>query len=311
MIRTNVLVAAILATCSGLAFSGNATGVTVAATPMKVGACERLVLTVHPGLNPTLPGSRPIQVAPDAPRTPLTVSVPLYSRTAPLTSFVASPFPEYAADPYLQTASAEYSTSDSMATVTRWMMRAFPACGWREQGYGGGNASVFSQWLTWQLGTNRDITVHVSLGARPAGGTYIAYGVEAIILPPRPARSYLQGPFSQVRIALRRGRLVNGQLVAHVVHVTIRDRQAIERLVGSINAITGLRTASGVCAGGLRANGPAWLTFVQPNGSVVHAFEAGPGVCGGGLAVNGVRWLIDPGAVWNQILALAPDGNAK
>ena len=59
-----------------------------------------------------------------------------------------------------------------------------------------------------------------------------------------------------------------------------------------------------LCSGGrLNPPGPAWLSFVRPNRSVVHAFETGPGDCGG-LAVNGVRWLTDSGAVWNQVLAL-------
>lgn len=56
----------------------------------------------------------------------------------------------------------------------------------------------------------------------------------------------------------------------------------------------------------MRTIGPAWLSFVRPNGSIVHVYEIGPGACGG-PTVNGVRRITDEGTVWNLILAVTEE----
>lgn len=125
---------------------------------------------------------------------------------------------------------------------------------------------------------------------------------------PRPPRSYLRGPFSEVRIALKRGSLIHVRETVHVINTTVLNEHAIQKLVSAINSIKDRRTVSGVCFGrpaGGRLFGPAWLTFVRADGSTVHAVDTGPGACGGGLTVNGVRGLVDTGSVWNQIITLA------
>ncbi len=128
---------------------------------------------------------------------------------------------------------------------------------------------------------NPRISVYISFGSTPSGGTYLGYGVEAILLPPRPARAYVHGQFSRVSIVLKRFSIVQGKTVPHISRVTMQCSGAIHQLVGTINAIEDYRTAFGVCSGGLSLAGPAWLAFIRPNGSSEHAFEVGPG---------GLRW---------------------
>ncbi|MGI8968651.1 MAG: hypothetical protein ACR2GA_06070 [Chloroflexota bacterium] len=272
-----------------------------AVAALKTSGCSALTFDVHPGLNPPSRIS-PIQIAPNSPRGHFTVSVPLYAHATVLSTDVAIPFPEVPDDPYLQTASAEYRTPDSQGKVERWFRRTFTACGWRHDGRWSGNATAFTGGYTFVAKHNANLSVEASFGVDPAGGTYIGYGVEEVILPPRPAGSYLHGRFVAMRIALWRASRANGAS-NRVVHTTVLDQSTIRGMVTTINSIRGYRTILGICFGGLRLEGPAWFSLVRTDGSIVHAYETGPGVCGG-LAVNGVRWLTDPGSVWSRILGL-------
>jgi hypothetical protein len=229
----------------------------------------------------------------------------------PLTRFVATPYGAILSDAYLQTAGAEYRSGDDVGTVSAWYRAAMAACGWRPASWSG-YAAPFTSARSYTLARNPNLSVLLSFGAIPSGGSYVAYGVEWVILPARPASSYLQGPFAQIRIALNRGAFEGprgGRLVWRTSRVTITDRAAISRLVGAINGITKRRTVLLTCPGPQRLTGPAWISFIRPGGSVVHAFENGPaGGCGGGLALGGVRWLADNGNVWNQIVRLSGRG---
>ena len=269
--------------------------------------CGGVTLTVKPGLNPP-PSSGPGQVAPDSPRGTFSVSLPLYPGLRPLKRFVGTPYGAILTDAYLQTAGAEYRSGGDVGTVSAWYRAVMPACGWRPAPWGG-YAPPLTSSHSYTSTRDSSLSVLLSFGATSSGGSYIAYGVEWVILPARPASSYLHGPFRQVRIAVNRGAFEGvhrSRLVWHTSRATITDGAAIGRLVTAINGITKRRTVLLRCPGPLRLTGPAWLSFVRSDGSVAHAFEDGTaGGCGGGLAVNGVRWLADPGNVWNQILKLS------
>jgi len=168
------------------------------------GVCSTgLVLILHPGLPASIkPG--PPGIAGDIPRTPVTVSVPLYPGARSLARFVASAILEYPESPYLQTGVAEYQTAASVDTVQAWYRKAFAGCGWRPGGSMTTNASALTSGLTFVSTANSNLTMEMTFGDTPSGGAYIAYGAEEITYPPRPASSYLHGPFSEVRIALSR-----------------------------------------------------------------------------------------------------------
>ncbi|HEX6510545.1 MAG TPA: hypothetical protein VF221_23195 [Chloroflexota bacterium] len=296
--------AAIIRVVAILALAGTFLSVRSPAIPIAAaGACEAsFTVVLHPGL----PGSvrQPgVGGAPDIPRGVFTAAVPLYPGAQPLSHFVASAVPEYPASPYLQTGVAEFPTANGSQTVTPWYRSAFKSCGWRVNGTMTSSADVLNTGIRFVSTGNPNLTVEMTFGDTPTGGTYIAYAAEEITYPVRPARSYLRGPFRNMRISLRQAVMQRGQPVSHVSHANLHDGPTIARLVGAINAIKEFHTVSGLCLGGLGLTGPAWLSFVRPDGSVVHAFETGPGVCGG-LAVNGARWLIDGGQVFNLIQRL-------
>ncbi len=273
------------------------------------GVCSAgLVLTLHPGL-PASMQHLPPGIARDIPRTPVSVSVPLYPGARSLAQFVASAIPEYPPDPYLQTGVAEYQTAGSVDIVQAWYRKAFVACGWRTAGSMTTNASALTSGITFASIDTPNLTMEMTFGDTPSGGAYIAYGAEELTYPPRPASSYLRGPFSAVHIALRRSMVQKGQLVSHIVRSTVIARPLITQLVQSINALTGYYTVSGNCRGGLRLVNPAWLSFVRRDGSVAYAYESQG--CGEGLSVNGVGWLMDDGRVWNLIGLVVKQQEAK
>jgi hypothetical protein len=274
--------------------------------------CAVVTVTLHPGLHPGLkraPGD--IGSAPDAPPGPFYVSLPVYPGAAPLQHVVGTPFPEVAESPYLQTAGLEYTASGNHPDMETWFTRAFHSCGYVSRGTWNGNTTPFSDGLTFVSKRNSNLSVEISFGMDPAGGSYIGYGVEDIILPARPARSYLHGPFSALNMAVQHNYQAQRPR-STIVHVVVHNRQAIRRLVSAIDEMTGYQTVVGVCFGGIERPppiAPVWLSFVRPDGAVVHAFADGAGgPCGGGFAVNGVRWLISGASAWKQILHLARAG---
>jgi hypothetical protein len=307
-------VLAVIAVLLAAAANGHSTGTAGQALAASLATnCAAVTVTVHPGLNP--PGTRPapyVGGAPDAPKGPFTVSLPVYPGATPLQPFVGSPFPEYQASPYLQTAGLEYVTSGPAPQAGVWVDRAFHACGWVARGIWDGNTTPFDNGDTYQARNNHNLSVEVSYGAAPSGATYIAYGVEEIIYPPRPAKSYLHGPFVDLKMAVLHGAYLSGRLQKTTTHLDVRDRAAIGRLVSAINRIKLYQSVTGFCVGGGGGGnftGPAWLSFIRPDGTTVHAYADGPGgACFGGFAVNGARWLIGAVDAWNQVLALAGGG---
>lgn len=265
--------------------------------------CAAVTFTLHPGLRYP-PRKEYFPPAPDAPRGPYTVSLPLYPGAVPLRHDVATPYPEYPGDPYLQTASAEYEGIDTGAgDVRQWLAAAFIGCGWHRNGFWSGNTPGFSDGITFTSNTNPKLSVEVSFGDANSQGIYFGYGIEEIIYPHRPAPTYLHGPFVQIRITQRRYPIENGQIPQpYYVHATVVDRPTIRRLVAAINGLKDWRTVVPRCHG-LGFKEPIWLDFVRGDGSIVSAYETMWGPCNG-LAVNRIGWLIDTGIVWHQARAL-------
>lgn len=262
--------------------------------------CAALELQLAPGLHPRSPNYS-LRPAPDAPRTPFTIALPVYPGLTPLQHPAGSPFAEIQATPYLQTASAEFHTTASSDTVQAWYRQTMRSCGWRDNGSWDGNAGPFPHGISFGRGPNEAVSADIGFADEQDGATDVAIAVEAVRYPAPPAAARIHGPFVLLRIALSRNVPASPVRSARTVHAIVTKRLVIARLVRAIDGISAAYTVPTVCVGGLRTTGPAWLTFVRADGSQVHAFEAGPGVCGGGLAVNGFRWLLDPGTVWSLI----------
>lgn len=271
--------------------------------------CRALTLYLRRGLNPP-PGNLAVRIAPDAPVERLPVSLPVYPGAVRLKHLLDTPYgATLSDDAYIQTAAAEYGSSDAADTVLRWYQAVMPSCGWRQsQFWGTGSMSAFTSGHGFISLVNPDLVVLVSVGRNGSGGSYLALGAEQVVLPPRPKSSYLRGPsdrsYVRVHIALRRNSFHQGREIVTVTHVTVTEHRAIARLVTAIDHIQGSRSVRNFCPGPMQRVGPAWFTFIRTDGSRVHGFEMGPGVCGG-LSVNGAGWMIDRGAVWKQILELS------
>jgi hypothetical protein len=233
----------------------------------------------------------------DIPPGPFTASVPLYPGATPLRHFVALPIWTYPMTPYLQTGVAEYRTKTDVATVESWYRSAFDNCGWRSDGTMSTNASIFDAGLNFASNANPHLEMYMTFGITATGGAYIAYAAEDVTLPPRPAASYLRGPFSEIRIAYSFNDYSHPQTIHHIVHFSVRDRAAIRRFVLAINAITDV--LAGTYKGGGITNGPAWLSFVRPDGRVVHVWA---NVLS--LQVNHTRTLHNSPRVWSLITGL-------
>jgi hypothetical protein len=258
-------------------------------------SCAALELHVAPGLHPP---SKPVPFttpAPDSPRSPFTVSLPLYPGLTLLPQPIGSPFPEVVQTHYLQTASAQFHTTASSHTVQAWYRQMMPACGWRPNGSWYGNAGTFPHGITYARGPVQSLSAYIGFADQADGSTDVAIAVEAVRYPAPPAAARIHGPFVRLNIALGR------YDPARTIHAIVADHQVIARFVKSIDSIKAAFSVPTVCFGGLATTGPAWMTFVRADGSTVHAYETGPGACGG-LAVNGFRWLLDPGKVWSLIL---------
>jgi len=138
----------------------------------------------------------------------------------------------------------------------------------------------------------------VGFGTAMNGDTLIGYGVLDETLPPRPIASYLHGPFSRVNIAYRLSPSAPSSQTAHIIHLSITDPATIHRLVRRINSLTDILAGfrSGPSGGG---DGPAWLTFVRPDGRHIGVFDTFLG-----LRVQHTRTLFDGNRVWPLISKL-------
>jgi hypothetical protein len=282
---------------------------TVARAGPAAGTCRAgLTLTLSPGVQGVTPPP-PSPIAPDIPRGPFTVSIPLYPGATGLSKTVGRPVPEFPTSPYLQMAVAEYQSTASLSTVMAWYRPAFASCGWKKDGSFVTNSDVLAEGMFYTKGSPQTLEVDLSFGVTQFGGTYIAYAVEEITYPMRPTRSYLHGPFSRVTISVARSTL-HQHNATYVQHVTVTAHAVISELVSAMNGLSDYHTQTISCFGRASALGPVWLTFIHPSGTAVHAFEAGVGDCGG-VAVNGVRWLTDPGRVWDLIVQIVRQPPAR
>jgi len=290
--RTALLLASLL--LSGLLFAGQ-----TPASASTTGACGTgLTLQLQPGL----PGAvlqRWVAPAADIPAGPFYASLPVYPGARRLARVRDNPIWSYPVTPYLHSGVAEYRVSENPDDVSVWYSDTLAACGWKSDGAWTSNADVFPDGIVFVSRSNPhlNLQVQVGFGAATNGDTLIGYAVLDETLPPRPVASYLHGPFTRVNIAYGRSPFALPSQMAHIIHLSITDPATIRRLVRRINSLTdilaGLRSRP---SGG---DGPAWLTFVRPNGRHIGVFGTGLG-----LQVQHTRTLFDGDRVWPLISRL-------
>jgi len=200
-----------------------------------------LKLVLAPGQH--WPKSVGIRVPSDLPPGNVTVHLPRYPGARVATEHQKNPDFTYQADPYLKSASVEYQTSDSLATVTTWYLAAFAGCGYTLQSSGelsirGTRESDGFVWIDKQ---GRDeFWMSLSFASATDGGTLILYVAIDYTPPIYPAPgSILRVPGMPATLSITRYSGMNPGFGAlrPLRMVTVHDRATVASLADEINRL--------------------------------------------------------------------------
>jgi hypothetical protein len=166
---------------------------------------------------------------------------------------------------YRKVAQAEFQVPAGYQSLAAWFQRALEACGLGVesvvplQQHGGPPYAGLNL-------VSRDGLSRLSLVFRPlsAQSTAVLYVAQTLDLPPRPASTYLRGPFVRVDVTVHMYNV--NQARDHFWRFTITWPATIARLVRSINSPT--QVYPGLLGGGgaVIASEKATLSFVRQDG---------------------------------------------
>lgn len=202
----------------------------------------------------------------DIPPRPLTVHLPVYPTAMPSYQPIAPDGVSQIFPPaYRKVAVAEFSVAVGYGSVAAWYRRTLPRCGlWldvetplqRHGGFPFAGLGFFS----------RDGLRMLSLTFRPVtpGLTLVRYDMQALDLPPRPADSFLHGPFVRVSVLYQSsGVLPSSQ---RTLCFTVTWPATIARLVAAVNRPAQIFVSGLGGGGGVVFSESAVLTFVRADG---------------------------------------------
>lgn len=203
----------------------------------------------------------------DIPPNPVIVHLPLYpgavSSTTPIPNDTFQNFPAS----YRKLSIAEIAIPAGYAVVSDWYRGSLAACGYMvnatspvQQHGGPPFAALFF--------ISRDGLRTVSLTFRPVSRhlTLVRYLVQVLDLPPRPAASFLHGPFVRVDVLYHSQGVVPGSI--HDYRFTSNGQPTIARLVHSVNHL-GRIAVSGLGSGGVVLfSETIVLSFVRNEGGI-------------------------------------------
>ncbi len=200
-----------------------------------------LKLVLAPGQH--WPKSVGTQVPSDLPPGNVTVHLPRYPGARVATEHQKNPDFTYQADPYLKSASVEYRTSASVATVTTWYLATFAACDYTLQSSGERSlrGTVESDGFVWIDKQGRDeFWMSLSFARVANGGTLILY-VAIVYTPPvyPTPGSILRVPGTPVTLTITRYSGMNPGFGAlrPLRTVTVHDRITVASLADEINRL--------------------------------------------------------------------------
>jgi hypothetical protein len=253
-------------------------------------ACNApLFLELRPGPVPGGMGLQNQTPARDIPPTPVVMHLPLYPTAAPSTEFIPNDVPLTIPPSYRKVAVDEFAIPVQLNIVLTWYQRNLVPCGFElsinspvQQHGGPPYASLYF--------TSRDGLRSVTLTFRPVSPrlTLVRYLVQALDLPPRPAASFLHGPFVRVSVFYQS----QGAVVAmdHVYRFVINWQPTITQLVRSINRPTGIAVCCWGGGGAVIMTEKAVLSFVRTDGGIRRVSVGG---VYGGIVVGRTRRLDD------------------
>jgi hypothetical protein len=262
---------------------------TVMAHPATTACQAPLFLELRPGPVPGGVGQRNQAPARDIPPTPVDMHLPLYPIAAPSTEFIPNDGPLTLPPSYRKVAVVEFAIPFALSIVSAWYETNMVPCGFElsvnspVQQHGG---PPFASLIF----TSRDSLRSVTLTFRPVSSrlTLVRYLVQALDLPPRPAASFLHGPFVRVAVLYQsQGTVVS---MHHVYRFVINWQPTITQLVRSVNRPTGIAVCCWGGGGGVIMTEWAVLSFVRTDGGIRRVSVGG---VYGGLVVGRTRRLDD------------------
>lgn len=265
-----------------------------------------LKLVLAPGQH--WPKSVGMKVPSDLPPGNVTVHLPQYPGARVATEHQESPDFTYRADLYLKSASAEYQTSDSLATVTTWYLAAFAACGYTLQSSGerslrGARESDGFVWIDKQ--GRHEFWMSLSFAHASDGGTLILYVAIDYTPPVYPAPgSILRIPGTPVTLTITRYSGMNPGFGAlrPLRTVTVHNGATVASLANEINRLPKLTVSVISCPSDDGRH--LTLRFGDAGGSH-HVITVNLGGCRPVVAPPApASWLYDDPKLLPRLLAL-------
>jgi hypothetical protein len=271
MTRWSITVAALLLPAAGS--MPNRTSVSI--VHASAATCfAPLTLELRPGPVPGGVGLLNGAPARDIPPNPVVTHLPLYPTAAPSTGRIP-PYNFQTFPPaYRKIALIEFALPTGLSAAMGWYGRAMQGCGFVNNGsasFPGSGRPRFAALFF----TSRDSLRYVSLTFRPVSPhlTLVRYLVQTLDLPPRPAASFLHGPFVRVAVFYQSQGVISGSNRQY--RFTINWQPTIARLVRSVNTLTQI-AVSGLGSGGVVLfSETVVLSFVRTDGGIRHVMVGG------------------------------------
>jgi hypothetical protein len=200
--------------------------------------------------------------------------LPLYPAAARSSAPIPNDDFQFIPPAYRKHAIAEFAIPAGYKAVSSWYAWNLAPCGFEVSGsapmqqHGGPPfAGLFF--------TSRDGLRWVSLTFRPVSPhlTLVRYVVQALDLPPRPAESFLHGPFVSVSVLYTSSDVIPGS--KHLYRFTINWKPTISRLVRSVNAPMRIYVLGLGSGGVVLFTERAVLSFVRADGGIRHVTVGG------------------------------------
>lgn len=262
-------------------------------------ACSApLTLRLRPG---HVPGATTQKGPPahDIPAAPLAVHLPLIAgATASELPFVATPGAVILPPAYRKIATAEFRVPISLRDAYNWYRQSLRSCGFAVYGttvFVPGHPIAFP--LLEAQSHNGLIWPTVQFHALDPRVTLIRYIVQAFDLPPRPAGSYLRGPFVRASVLYDLHTVDPGGNRTDRFQITWPA--TIARLEQRVNSLRQISTAFSLGGGAQVSSIRVRIGFQRRDGGTRYVTIAPTG----DVAVGKTRWLADTNDVVMKLVS--------
>lgn len=254
-----------------------------------------LTLVLHPG--PVLGADdRGGRTARDIPPEPLILHLPLYPAATSSASRFSSRAILVFPPAYRKSASATFVVPAGYSRVSNWYRTHVSACGYENESVIPLQSQGGPQYAGLELVSHQGLT-RLSLLFYPISPrlTRVLYVAQAIDSPPRPAASYLRGPFVRVSVFFRS----IGIIKSRTYRFTITWPATIARLVTAVNRITQVSVGSFGSGGVTLLTENAVLSFVRTDGGMRQVRIGGTL---GTVVVGHSRTLVDSNGTLRRLV---------